>query len=286
MIHRAILGSLERFIGVLLEHTGGVLPFWLAPEQVRVLSLSEKVERLCGRDCGDAQRRGLSRQSPTCATRSSASRFARRRWPRFRIWWSSASARPLRDRYRCGCCAARRAEAMPVSKILMLRLKSEPLPCLVFCFLTGYISNAMLAELKFSALAAEGGDLFVEIFVPHRHASRRFVVNNLIRVARSPSDRCRRKPGRSYAASAKQSGWPRAEGWIWSKSHPTAQPPVCRVTDFDKYRYAQKKKTHDSKRGSTASAIKEVKMGALTEKHDVDFKDQTHQALCIRGSAC
>ena len=44
MIHRAILGSLERFIGVLLEHTGGILPFWLAPEQVRVLSLSEKVE--------------------------------------------------------------------------------------------------------------------------------------------------------------------------------------------------------------------------------------------------
>jgi len=44
MIHRAILGSLERFIGVLLEHTGGVLPFWLAPEQIRVLSLSEKTE--------------------------------------------------------------------------------------------------------------------------------------------------------------------------------------------------------------------------------------------------
>ena len=53
---------------------------------------------------------------------------------------------------------------------------------------------------------------------------------------------------------------------------PTAQPPVCRVTDFDKYRYAQKKKTHDSKRHSTATAIKEVKMGARTERHDVDFK--------------
>lgn len=52
----------------------------------------------------------------------------------------------------------------------------------------------------------------------------------------------------------------------------TAQPPVCRVTDFDKFRYAQKKKTHDSKRGSTANTIKEVKMGALTDKHDVDFK--------------
>lgn len=48
MIHRAILGSVERFIGVLIEHTGGVLPLWLAPEQVRVLSLSEKVEDYAG----------------------------------------------------------------------------------------------------------------------------------------------------------------------------------------------------------------------------------------------
>lgn len=52
----------------------------------------------------------------------------------------------------------------------------------------------------------------------------------------------------------------------------TANPPVCRITDFDKYRYAQKKKTHDSKRHAAASAIKEVKMGALTDRHDVDFK--------------
>ena len=52
----------------------------------------------------------------------------------------------------------------------------------------------------------------------------------------------------------------------------TANPPVCRITDFDKYRYAQKKKAHDSKRSAGAGAVKEVKMGALTDKHDVDFK--------------
>ncbi len=44
IIHRAILGTVERFLAVLIEHAGGVLPFWLAPEQARVLSLSEKVE--------------------------------------------------------------------------------------------------------------------------------------------------------------------------------------------------------------------------------------------------
>ena len=41
MIHRALLGSFERFIGILLEHTGGDLPFWLAPVQVRVLPVGE-----------------------------------------------------------------------------------------------------------------------------------------------------------------------------------------------------------------------------------------------------
>ena len=41
MIHRALLGSLERFVGVYLEHTGGDLPLVLAPEQVRILPVSE-----------------------------------------------------------------------------------------------------------------------------------------------------------------------------------------------------------------------------------------------------
>lgn len=44
MIHRAPLGSMERFIGVLIEHYAGAFPLWLAPEQVRVLSISEKAE--------------------------------------------------------------------------------------------------------------------------------------------------------------------------------------------------------------------------------------------------
>lgn len=41
MVHRALLGSLERFFGILIEHYGGAFPTWLAPEQVRVLPISE-----------------------------------------------------------------------------------------------------------------------------------------------------------------------------------------------------------------------------------------------------
>ncbi len=42
MIHRAPFGSLERFVAVLLEHTGGKLPLWLTPDQVNILPVSEK----------------------------------------------------------------------------------------------------------------------------------------------------------------------------------------------------------------------------------------------------
>ncbi|MEM7087298.1 MAG: threonine--tRNA ligase [Bacteroidota bacterium] len=45
MIHRAPFGSMERFIAILLEHTGGNFPLWLMPEQVSILSLSEKYEK-------------------------------------------------------------------------------------------------------------------------------------------------------------------------------------------------------------------------------------------------
>ena len=43
MLHRAVLGSLERFIGILIEHYAGAFPFWLAPEQIRILPISDKV---------------------------------------------------------------------------------------------------------------------------------------------------------------------------------------------------------------------------------------------------
>jgi threonyl-tRNA synthetase len=41
VIHRALLGSLERFIGILIEHFGGAFPFWLAPVQIRILPVGE-----------------------------------------------------------------------------------------------------------------------------------------------------------------------------------------------------------------------------------------------------
>ena len=70
MIHRAVLGSLERFIAILLEHTAGKLPLWLAPVQVRVLPVSEKVEAYARRRGAGVPRRGSPRRGRSAATRS------------------------------------------------------------------------------------------------------------------------------------------------------------------------------------------------------------------------
>jgi threonyl-tRNA synthetase len=42
MLHRAIVGSMERFIGILIEHHAGAFPLWLAPHQVVVLNITER----------------------------------------------------------------------------------------------------------------------------------------------------------------------------------------------------------------------------------------------------
>ena len=42
MLHRAIVGSLERFIGILIEHHAGALPLWLAPVQLMVLTITDR----------------------------------------------------------------------------------------------------------------------------------------------------------------------------------------------------------------------------------------------------
>ena len=51
MIHRAPFGSMERFVAVLLEHTGGKLPLWLSPDQVSILPISEKYNDFAKKVC-------------------------------------------------------------------------------------------------------------------------------------------------------------------------------------------------------------------------------------------
>ena len=126
MIHRAILGSLERFIGVLLEHTGGVLPFWLAPEQARVLSLSEKVEDYAAEIAGLLKREGMRASADI---RNEKLGFKVREAEMAKVPYMivvgerEAAARSVSLRLLRGA----KSEVMALEKVVEL-LKSEPLP--------------------------------------------------------------------------------------------------------------------------------------------------------------
>src|SRR4029453_10566167 len=59
MIHRAILGTIERFVGVLIEHYAGAFPTWLSPEQVRILPVADRHADHARSLAGRFEERGL-----------------------------------------------------------------------------------------------------------------------------------------------------------------------------------------------------------------------------------
>src|SRR5258707_6990530 len=59
MIHRALLGSMERFSGILIEHYAGRFPLWLAPVQIVVASITEEAAGYAGEVLGKCKAAGL-----------------------------------------------------------------------------------------------------------------------------------------------------------------------------------------------------------------------------------
>lgn len=127
MIHRAVLGTLERFIGVLLEHTGGVLPFWLAPEQVRVLSLSEKVEayasEIAGLISADGFRASADLRNEKLGFKVREAELAKIPYMAV-VGEREAAARSVSLRRLRG----EKSQSLTLDGLMEL-LKSEPLPC-------------------------------------------------------------------------------------------------------------------------------------------------------------
>ncbi len=65
---------------------------------------------------------------------------------------------------------------------------------------------------------------------------------------------------------------------------PTAEPPVCRIMDFGKYRYEQSKKQAEAKKKQSVVEVKEIKLRPKTEKHDLDFKMKNIRKFLDQGN--
>ena len=65
---------------------------------------------------------------------------------------------------------------------------------------------------------------------------------------------------------------------------PDANPPVCRIMDYGKYRYEQSKKAKDAKKKQTVIQIKEIKMRPKTDEHDLEFKTRHIERFLKEGN--
>src|SRR5204863_882661 len=64
---------------------------------------------------------------------------------------------------------------------------------------------------------------------------------------------------------------------------PSADPPVCRIIDFGKWQYEQKKKANEAKKKQTTIQVKEIKFRPGTDEHDYDFKKNNAARLLHEG---
>ena len=65
---------------------------------------------------------------------------------------------------------------------------------------------------------------------------------------------------------------------------PTAKPPVCKIIDYSKFKYEQKKKQKEMKAKAQKTVIKEIRFGPNTDKHDLEFKTKHAESFLKEGN--
>ncbi len=76
----------------------------------------------------------------------------------------------------------------------------------------------------------------------------------------------------------------RSRGYDLVEVAPQAQPPVCRIVDFGKYLYEQKKRAHEAKKKQVVIEVKEIKFRPATDEHDYNFKMKHAKEILADGN--
>jgi translation initiation factor IF-3 len=79
-------------------------------------------------------------------------------------------------------------------------------------------------------------------------------------------------------------GIARERGYDLVEVAPQAQPPVCRIVDFGKYLYEQKKRAHEAKKKQVVIEVKEIKFRPMTDEHDYNFKMKHAKEILSDGN--
>lgn len=113
-------------------------------------------------------------------------------------------------------------------------------------------------------------------------SSRNFRVNRQIRI---PQVRLIDEKGEQVGIVSTDDARRRAEdaGLDLVEVSPTAEPPVCRILDFGKFKYEQRKKEHDAHKKHHVQKTKEIRLTPKTEEHDVETKIRHSRQFIEQG---
>ncbi len=234
MIHRALMGSLERFFGVLVEHYAGAFPMWLAPVQADVLAVTDQQNDYAREVVATLAPRGSARRAIS-ATKSWGTKSGNPRYRRFRMRSSSESARRKRR--------SPRGDGEGNSSPPWESRRS---------------SNSSGA--KPSTRPSKGG----------RH--RQGIPNQRADPGPGSATRGRRRGAarcRDHAEALQQA---RVVDLDLVEVAPMAAPPVCRIMDYGKFKYILSKREQEARKKQTVIQVKEIKVRPKTEEHDINTK--------------
>ncbi|EFK95773.1 Threonyl-tRNA synthetase, partial [sediment metagenome] len=264
MIHRALFGSVERFIAVLIEQYAGAFPMWLAPVQARVITVSEKAEAY-GREVEAVLRAADLRVEADLSADKLNAKIRRAQLEKIPYMLVVGE----RDMAAPGGVAAnprRQAAARGFH-----RRAGEDL---------GRGSGGPVARRWPGGFGIEyrqraGGKSIARPGGYHGRgpvsATDNYRVGRRIRV---PEVRVIGADGGQVGIVPTHEALRMAEdlGLDLVEVSPRAVPPVCRIMDFGRFKYQESKKEKASRKHQSTVVLKEIKFRPKTDTHDLDFK--------------
>ena len=242
MIYRALLGSIERFFGILVEHYAGAFPTWLAPVQAIVLPITDKQadyashvrDRLA--DAGLRVSLDLRKEKVGLKIREAEK--------------AKNSLHARRGRAGTGSSGGLGPETQ----------RDERRD-------TAHYRGARSDTTRYASRII---DPFLSSLMG-RTVTPKHRVNHLIRVPEvrviGPESEQLGILKTSEALKLAHEG-----GYDLVEVAPTSTPPVCRIMDYGKFKYEQSKKDHKTRQHQKSTQVKEIKFRPRTDKHDLETK--------------
>ena len=270
VIHRAIFGSFERFIAIMIEHYAGAFPLWLAPVQMIVLPIADRhvpyAEAVRLRLADTGLRVQVDERQEKIGYKIREAQL--QKIPYMLV----VGDREVAD----GAVAVRSRSGGD--------LGSQPLEAFIATahreVRTREGATVVAQYVGAAAAAPSGGFIAFDRSGPRR--DDRVRVNERIRVReiRVIDDDGKQlgiMPPPQALVIAKQKGLDLVE------ISPTAVPPVCRIMDFGKYQYQEQKRAREAKKHQKVIDVKEIKFRPKVDEHDYQFKKKHIERFLAEG---